>query len=157
MSYLNQARMGNYNEAIELGKKDNKPPVIESVNRAGRIKYGFGVNIEQEISENAGIFLRAGWNDGKNETWTFTEIDRQISGGIVINGKLWNRNEDNLGIAQIINGLSSDHKKYLGAGGYGFTIGDGNLNYRHELISELYIIPSKCLAAHSGSHPTISL
>jgi high affinity Mn2+ porin len=84
------------------------------------------------------LFLRAGWNDGHNETWVFTEIDRHLSCGVIFNGKSWHRGDDNIGVAQIINGLSGDHRNYLKAGGYGFIIGDGHLNYRPELVTEVY-------------------
>lgn len=138
MSYFTQARMGSYKQALAWGIIHNVVPDIDSVNRIGTTKYGFGINIEQSVSKNTGMFFRAGWNDGHNETWVFTEIDRHISTGISLNGSLWNRQDDNIGIAQVINGLSEDHKNYLKAGGYGFIIGDGNLNYRMEFITELY-------------------
>ena len=46
--------------------------------------------------------------------------------------------KDFAGIAYVNNGLSDDHKNYLAAGGYGFLIGDGKLNYGHEQIIETY-------------------
>jgi high affinity Mn2+ porin len=138
MTYLTQARMGNYRKAIEWGVLHNESPVIDSVGKVGRTKYGFGINIEQQLSDNIGVFARAGWNDGHNETWVFTEIDRHISAGLMFSGVAWNRKNDNFGISQVINWLSEDHKNYLMAGGYGFIIGDGNLNYNPELITELF-------------------
>lgn len=56
----------------------------------------------------------------------------------MFNGSLWQRKDDNFGIAQIVNGISKDHQNYLKAGGYGFIIGNDRLNYRPELISELF-------------------
>jgi high affinity Mn2+ porin len=138
MGYFTRARMGSYDNALKWGITHDKPPEIDSVGIIGTSKYGFGINIEQSLSKNAGMFLRAGWDDGHNETWTFTEIDRHLSTGLVFNGSLWHRNDDVFGIAQVINGLSEDHKNYLKAGGYGFIIGDGNLNYGMEFITELY-------------------
>ena len=38
----------------------------------------------------------------------------------------------------MINGISSDHRHFLAAGGYGFIIGDGQLNYGNEIIIETY-------------------
>jgi high affinity Mn2+ porin len=138
MSYLNEARMGNYRLALEQGVIRSRPPSVDSVHGIGRTKYGYGINIEQEIAKNIGMFFRSGWNDGHNETWVFTEIDRHLSAGLVFAGTLWTRKDDILGIAQVINGLSKDHKDYLNAGGYGFIIGDGKLNYRPEFITEFY-------------------
>lgn len=84
------------------------------------------------------MFLRTSWNDGHNETWAFTEIDRAFSLGVQLAGNLWQRNDDKLGVAFIANGLSKEHKEYLKDGGYGFIIGDGKLNYQPEMITELY-------------------
>jgi high affinity Mn2+ porin len=138
MTYLTEARMGNYQKALEWGINHHSAPEIDSVQAVGRTKFGFGINIEQPISKTLGTFLRASWNDGKNQTWTFTEIDRHISAGFVLNGDSWKRKDDKLGFAQIVDGLSKVHRDYLKAGGYGFIIGDGNLNYGLEAISEIY-------------------
>ncbi len=43
-----------------------------------------------------------------------------------------------LGCAGVLNGLSRDHRDFLAAGGHGFIIGDGRLNYRPEAIFELF-------------------
>jgi high affinity Mn2+ porin len=138
VAYVNRANMGSYQKSVEWGLATSKVPNVDSVAGSGKTKLGFGINIEHELSKTLGLFLRAGWNDGRNETWVFTEIDRSISAGISIDGSKWNRNNDSFGFAQIINGLSPDHRNYLKAGGYGFIIGDGHLNYGLECISELY-------------------
>ena len=106
----------------------------------GGAKYGFGINTEKEISNAAGIFLKASWNDGQTATWAFTEIDGSISAGVNIKGSSWKRANDNIGIAQVINGISKDHQAFLNAGLYGFIIGDGKLNYRAETITEIYYL-----------------
>jgi len=36
-------------------------------------KHGFGLNCEQEVMQNVGLCSRLGWNDGHEETWTFTD------------------------------------------------------------------------------------
>ncbi len=104
----------------------------------GGVKYGFGVNVEKEISNTVGAFLKASWNDGKTATWAFTEIDKSISAGINIKGNGWKRPTDNIGIAQVINYISKDHQAFFTAGLYGFIIGDGKLNYGKEAITEIY-------------------
>jgi high affinity Mn2+ porin len=138
VGFLNRANMGSYQKSINWGLLHSEPPSVDSVAGSGKTKFGFGINIEQELTKNLGFFMRAGWNDGKNETWVFTEIDRSFSAGISIDGNTWKRADDRIGIAQIISGLSTDHRKYLSAGGYGFLIGDGKLNYKLEYISEIY-------------------
>jgi len=138
MSFLTSARMGNYNKAIALGKANNSSPVVDSTRVQGRTKFGFGINAEHNFSNNIGMFLRTSWNDGHNETWAFTEIDKAFSLGVQLAGNIWQRSDDKLGVAFIANGLSKEHKEYLKEGGYGFIIGDGKLNYQPEMITELY-------------------
>jgi len=56
----------------------------------------------------------------------------------VLKGVSWKRSHDEVGLAILANELSSDHRDYLSHGGYGFIIGDGKLNYKPEMILELY-------------------
>lgn len=104
----------------------------------GGKKLGFGINDEQELTNDIGFFMRAGWNDGKDVTWAFTEIDQTLSAGISLKGIRWKRPSDIFGIASVINGISGPHRDFLAAGGYGFIIGDGKLNYTNEVIIETY-------------------
>lgn len=138
MTYLTHAQMGNYRKALEQGINLHISPEIEKTRTPGRTKFGLGIDIEQPVTAALGAFLCAGWNDGRNETWAFTEIDRHLSAGVVWTGIFSRRNIDQVGFAQIINGISKDLREYLKAGGYGFIIGDGNLNYGLESISEFY-------------------
>jgi high affinity Mn2+ porin len=85
-------------------------------------------------------FLKGSWNDGKNETWAFTEIDRSFTTGLQWDGEIWNRKNDRFAIAYVNNGLSDEHRNYLAKGGYGFLIGDGKLNYGREQILEMYYL-----------------
>jgi high affinity Mn2+ porin len=135
--YNNTADMGNYDEALSNPKYDTN---VVNTRQLGRNKYGFGIDAEQAIATNIGAFLRASWNDGRNETWAFTEIDRSVSLGLSFNGTMWHCNNDVFGIAGVMNGLSDDHRRYLAAGGYGFIIGDGALNYAPETILEAYYL-----------------
>lgn len=104
----------------------------------GGHKTGLYLNFAQGLTKDLGFFARAGWNDGKYATWAFTEIDQTLSAGLSLKGTSWKRKDDVVGLGQIINGLSKDHRDFLAAGGYGFIIGDGGLNYGHETITELY-------------------
>lgn len=135
MFYWNRANMGNYREALALKPVD---PVIADTASYNNVKYGFCVNFEQEISDNLDWFLRWGWNDGQTETWAFTEIDRTVSLGLLLKGARWCRPQDQIGTGMAINGLSSAHADYLAAGGLGFILGDGRLNYAPEIIWESY-------------------
>ena len=82
MSYLNSAHMGNYRQALAEMPVD--PDVTQT--RATRVKYGFGLNFDQELSDDLGLFGRLGWDDGQEETWAFTEIDATASLGLVLRG-----------------------------------------------------------------------
>ena len=104
----------------------------------GGLKYGFGINFEQEIAEGMGLFSRYSWNDGKTASWEFTDIDRSFQVGLSCAGSKWQRPTDVVGIAEVINGISKDHQDFLAAGGYTFIIGDGHLNYANEIITEAY-------------------
>jgi high affinity Mn2+ porin len=104
----------------------------------GGEKTGACINIEQEMTNNLGAFARAGWNDGKYATWAFTEIDQTAQLGLLLKGTKWKRKDDAVGLAIVVNGISSEHQAFLKAGGYGFIIGDGNLNYGNETILETY-------------------
>ncbi|MEI8137115.1 MAG: carbohydrate porin, partial [Bacteroidota bacterium] len=84
------------------------------------------------------LFAKASYNDGKNETWCFTEIDRAISFGSSIKGTKWKRKDDVIGLAYCISGLSNEHANYLANGGLGFMLGDGKINYSSEHLFESF-------------------
>ena len=137
LGYYNNAHMGNYKQAM-LHPDSNGIPDVISTRKYGRTKTGIGFSVDQQISDLVGVFIRAGWNDGQNETWAFTEADAVVSGGVALNGAKWKRKDDNLALAVNVNGLSSDHRDYLASGGLGFQLGDGRLSYANETVVELY-------------------
>jgi high affinity Mn2+ porin len=132
--FLNHAHMGNYNEALEFMPVN---PDIK-LTRSYRYKYGFGLNFDQALTDDLGVFGRVGWNDGHSESWAFTEVDRTVSLGLALGGRRWCRPNDRIGLAGIIDGLSGPHREYLAHGGYGFIIGDGRLSYAPEMVLETY-------------------
>jgi high affinity Mn2+ porin len=133
--FFTRANMGNYDEAIQ---QNPSMPDIVADEKNGRTKYGFSINAEQELNNYIGAFARASWNDGNNQTWAFTEIDRSLQLGLSFNGIKWKRANDNIGIAYVISGISQPHRDYLKDGGLGFMLGDGNLNYVPENLIETY-------------------
>ncbi len=137
LAYYNETNMGLYSQALHTIDSSNRPDVIMT-EKFGRSKKGVCINADQKLTGNLSAFARLGWNDGKTETWAFTEVDRTVSLGFSINGQAWKRNRDNVGVAVVMNGLSAEHKDYLAAGGYGFQLGDGKLNYAPETVAELY-------------------
>jgi len=139
LAFVNHADMGNYREAVDgyLSGANPKPDITLYRNQ-GRVKYGFGLNAEQELTRALRIFGRVGWNDGANESYAYTEIDRTAEIGADFRGRVWDRSRDKVGAAFIANGLSGDHRRYLALGGLGFILGDGGLNYGLEEIFEAY-------------------
>jgi high affinity Mn2+ porin len=137
LAFRNQADMGGYSDAIADASASGATPDL-ATSRKTRVKYGFGVNLEQDISASIGAFARASWNNGQVETFTFTEIDRSISAGVLIKGTGWNRAADSVGVAIVRNDISVPHRDYLAAGGLGFFLGDGQLRYQYEGIFETF-------------------
>jgi hypothetical protein len=139
LSFVNHANMGSYRDAINgyLSGKDPVPDVV-LYRKQGRVKYGFGLNAEQELTGLVRVFGRLGWNEGANESYAYTEIDRTAEFGGDLRGKLWKRAQDKVGAALVENGISGDHRRYLALGGQGFILGDGGLRYGLERIFETY-------------------
>jgi high affinity Mn2+ porin len=101
-------------------------------------KYGFGVNIEQPLTDWLGVFARWGWNEGQHESYAYTEVDETEQVGAGAQGIRWKRKLDRAGLAFVSNGISRDQQQYLALGGLGFILGDGNLNYGRENVVEAY-------------------
>ena len=97
-----------------------------------------GINFEQELTKSLRVFSRFGWNDGRNESYAYTEVDQTLQFGGDLKGILWRRKLDKLGAAFVINGISDDHRRYLELGGKEFLLGDGRLTYSRENIFEGY-------------------
>jgi high affinity Mn2+ porin len=103
-----------------------------------RPSFGFGLNLEQELTDDLGMFMRASWNPGQVQEFMFTEIDHNVSGGLSLTGTRWGRPSDTIGLAGMVNGLSDHHREFLEAGNTGFIVGDGALNYATEQVLETY-------------------
>jgi high affinity Mn2+ porin len=134
LGWINSAYMGSYRDTL------NNPAFNLDISqtRAGRIKYGYLVNVEQAVTDDVGLFGRWSWNDGKTEIMAFTDIDASLSLGASIKGARWSRPDDVIGLGGAINALSRDHRDFIAAGGLGVLIGDGQLNYRRERVLEAY-------------------
>jgi high affinity Mn2+ porin len=132
LGFLNRALMGSFAEALKRSDLDI------AATRKDRLKYGFVVNLEQALSEDLGVFARFSYNDGRNETTSFTDIDRSGQLGLSLKGTSWDRPKDTVGIAGVVNALSRVQAAFHAAGGLGILIGDGALNYGTENILEAY-------------------
>ena len=138
LSYLNHADAGTYADAIQLAAQNGGRPDVTATRRNGTLKYGFGVSADQQLTKDAGVFVRLGWNDGKTESFAFTAIDRLATGGVSLQGTRWRRPHDTAAAELTVSGISGVHALYLARGGYDFLIGDGALQYGPEYIAEAY-------------------
>jgi hypothetical protein len=139
LAYTNSANMGIYRDAV-IQFEQGLVPAPDITHHPWHVtrKYGFGVNLEQTLTPNLTAFARWGWDNGKTESFAYTEIDSTVAEGLRVNGAKWHRKQDRAGIAFVSNGIKKDHQNYLAAGGNGFLLGDGRLNYGRENILESY-------------------
>jgi len=138
LAYTNSANMGIYrDQVIKAAEADTTPDIA---NHPWHItqKYGFDANIEQNLTPYLTAFARFGWNDGRTESFAYTEVEQTFAEGLGANGSWWHRKQDRAGIAVVSNAIKKDHQNYLNAGGLGFLLGDGHLNYGRENIVETY-------------------
>jgi high affinity Mn2+ porin len=131
-------RMGLLDQALQLAQATDTTPNTALVRR-WRTRVGADISLEQELTEDLGLFARLGKAAGNVETYEFTDVDRSVSTGLSLKGALWRRRDDTLGMAAIMNGISGVREAYLNAGGLGLLIGDGRLPHPGpEKIGESY-------------------
>lgn len=139
LSFVNNAHMGNYRQSVQqfIAGKISAPDITQT-ERFGAVKYGFGLNAEQVVTDSMRLFARFGWNDDRNESYAYTEVAQTFQVGGDYKGSIWSRPYDKAGIALVSNAIKRDHQNYLHYGGKGFLLGDGNLSYGRENIVEWY-------------------
>ena len=138
LAYTSSANMGIYrDQVVRAGAADTTPDITDHPWHIMR-KYGFGVNLEQNLSHYLTAFARFGWNDGRTESFAYTEVEQTFAEVMGGNGAWWHRKQDRAGVAFVSNAIKKDHQNYLNAGGLGFLLGDGHLNYGRENIVETY-------------------
>jgi high affinity Mn2+ porin len=106
--------------------------------RKPNIKTGIGINVEQSITSDVGVFFRGMISDGQTEVYSFTSTDRSISFGALSKGGLWRRPRDTFGIGYGQGWISDEHATYLGLGGVDGFIGDGKINHAAEHVFETF-------------------
>jgi high affinity Mn2+ porin len=138
LGFANYGRMGSYGDAVQLGQATDSIPSTALV-RHYAWRPGIALNLEQEVTPELGAFARISFNDGSKEAYEFTDVNGSVSVGLALKGSEWNRADDVVGLAAVVNGLSSAARAYFAAGGLGILIGDGQLpHYRSEDIVETY-------------------
>ncbi len=136
LAYVMRAHMGSFEAALD---SPIRPADIVATEKY-RYKYGFGLNVEQEIVKDVGVFSRLGWNNDRTEPWCFNDVGCTGSGGVSVKGEPWRRPNDTFGAAFVVSGISRIHQEFLEAGGTGILAGDGegNLSYGLEKVVETY-------------------
>ncbi len=144
IAFVNHAHMGRYRDAINAYLNGTDPtPDVDSKARFSSVKYGFGLNAEQELTPNLRAFGRFGWNEGAHQSFAYTEVDQTVELGADYSLRsglfgLKPRPNDKIGLTFVTNAIKRDHQRYLALGGLGFLLGDGNLHYAREDIVEAY-------------------
>ncbi len=135
--WLNRGNIGSYSAALaEPAGTPNYPDI--TLTRETRNNYGVVIGLEQAITDDLGLFSRASWSPGQTEIMGWTDCDESLSLGASLKGTRWGRPQDTVGLGGVIEGLSAEAIAYFAAGGLGILIGDGQMSYRPEAVTELY-------------------
>ena len=138
LGYFNRGRMGDYNASVALANATGTLPDT-ALMRAPATRPGAALNLQQQVSDELGAFARLSLDDGSKEAYEFTEINRSLAAGLALKGVAWDRKDDTVGLAFVVNGISKSAQSYFADGGLGLLIGDGRLpHYGSEDIVETY-------------------
>jgi hypothetical protein len=162
LAYRNKMILARFQDATNYVVANNAQgtQAINNVRTNYQYKTGIGINAEQALASDFGVYMRAFTSDGHTETMSFTEADNSLSVGMGLNGNRWSRPKDTVGLSFMLNGLSSYRRNYLQSGGVSYFIGDyasptQTISYRPEQISELYynaIVVKNVLAGLNFQH-----
>ena len=148
LAYRNQVVTGRFDDAIgaiqadpsknaaacttfNYGSGNVTAPDLCWVRRPN-VKVGIGINLEQHVTGDIGVFLRAMYSDGQSEVDAFNPADRSLSFGVVAKGAEWHRPFDVTGLGFATSWISQQHAQYLAMGGVDGFIGDGHLRQAPE-------------------------
>lgn len=165
--YRNRENAGSWNDAIAAfqanpahnattcegftyGSDNASAPDLCWV-RKPNIKMGIGLNLEQALTEDIGVFFRGMYSDGKTEVYSYTSSDRSLAFGMSMTGRRWGRPQDGLGVGYAQSWISAQHAQYLRMGGIDGFIGDGYISVKPEQVVDVYyklhLLPSIWLSA----------
>ena len=66
--------------------------------RKPNVKLGIGIDVEQMVGPEIGLFFRGMYSDGRTEVDAFNPADRSVAGGVVAKGTAWGRHSDVAGL-----------------------------------------------------------
>lgn len=135
LGYLERAIMGSYRAVLDNPNLD--ADIAQT--RRYRLTYGAVLNLEQEVTTDLGAFLRLGFRDPNYEEWQYADASKSFEIGLSLKGTAWNRSNDTVGVAEMLDGLGHAQRDYFNAGGLGILVGDGKLpHYGLENVVETY-------------------
>jgi high affinity Mn2+ porin len=154
LGYLNRENMARFDDAVaahaadparnattctgfNYGSQNATAPDLCWA-RKPNVKLGIGVNVEQTLTDDVGIFFRGMYSDGQTEVYSFTSTDRSLSFGLLSRGSSWRRPGDTAGIAAGVGWISASHAAYLNRGGVDGFIGDGRIQPAAEAVLEIF-------------------
>lgn len=133
LAYQGRMKLSDYNQfAGQSGV------FIQGAPKYDAKRGGAGLNLQQALTPEIGLFGRTFWTGGHSETMAFTEADRSQSAGLVFDGRLWGRAPDGVGLGYARNEIGQARQNFLAAGNYDLFIGDGFLAYAPESVLETY-------------------
>jgi len=136
--FVTRGRMARYDDATALARASGRPADVAQVRRYAS-RPGADLNFEQEVADGIGVFGRLGADDGRYESYEYTDIDQTAQLGVSVSGARWGRKDDTFAVAAVGNRLSRAGERYLDAGGLGILVGDGRLPHPGaEQILEAY-------------------
>jgi hypothetical protein len=154
LGYRNHENMGSFSDAISAFQADPAKNATTCTGfnygsdnssapdlcwaRKPNVKMGIGINMEQAITEDIGLFFRGMVSDGKTEVYSYTSADQSLSFGAVMKGLRWGREKDAVGLGYAQSWISKTHAAYLNMGGIDGFIGDGKINYKPEQVVDIY-------------------
>ncbi len=155
LAYRNRVVTGRFSEAIAAFQADptknaaNCPSPINYSSgnvsapdlcwvRHPNIKVGVGLNLEQYVAKDVGLFFRGMYSDGRTEVDAFNAADRSLAVGSVAKGALWHRPFDVAGAGFAMSWISEAHARYLAMGGVDGFIGDGHLRQAPEGATDVF-------------------
>ena len=141
LGYRNRVFTGSFDDAVSVFQADPSKNAVTCAGfnygsqnatapdlcwvRKDNVKVGIGIDLEQFVSKDIGVFLRAMYSDGQSEVDAFNAADRSMSFGMVARGAPWGRPFDVTGLGVGLSWISSSHARYLALGGIDGFIGDG--------------------------------
>ena len=146
--FVNDGRMGRYTDAVALALATGQSADTALV-RHFHARPGLAFNMEQAISDDFGVFVRAGHSDTEFEGFDFTDLDNTVATGLSLKGTGWKRKDDTVGLAIEVGSASHDAYAYFNAGGLGILAGDGILPHPGpETVVESYYSIALASYAH---------